>query len=315
MARVWTPSALGLALETLKRHTRVEDAVAELRCSYDGLKYALSAAGLPTARHFLKGKSALIQHGQRRVLVIPDMHIPYHDAVAWKVMLAAVIALKPDTVVIIGDFADCFEISDFAKPADRPFTFKEEMGIVGDRLTELDEACREVGVTAKLYFLGNHEYRLSRYIAKNAPALHGLVDIESLLKLKERGWQVIPYGEDFTIGKVHFSHEFGRCGKYATQQALVDMGHCVVFGHVHTASIAYGGFVTGERHVAMAVGWGGDYEALAFSYKRKALAKKDWIHGFGWCDIDAAGNGWLTFVPILDGKARCEGTLIEGDYQ
>ncbi len=41
----------------------------------------------------------------RRVLFIPDCHVPYHDAKAWRLMLAAAKVLKPDVVVVLGDYS------------------------------------------------------------------------------------------------------------------------------------------------------------------------------------------------------------------
>lgn len=308
MAIVYNEAALAKAVAVLGKHTSVESAVAELGCSYGGLKSAMRKAGMNPPSAYLARNVGLQGSSRTRVLVIPDMHIPYHDKGVWDIMLAAVRKLQPDHVVVIGDFIDCFEISDFPKPADRKTRFEDEIAAANEELHRLDAAHRGKPTT---YCMGNHEHRFDRYLAKRAPELSGLISIEDLLGLRGRGYEVVPYGEDTQIGKIHFSHEFGPMGKYAGHKTLAAMGHCCVFGHIHTAQVVYDGFTTGERHVAMAVGWGGDYESLAFAYKRKAAAKKEWIHGFGWVEIDdTTGNGWVQFVPIIDGQAVVAGQEV-----
>jgi len=42
-----------------------------------------------------------------RILFIPDVHRPFHDRAAWKLMLRAAKDFKPDILIILGDFADC----------------------------------------------------------------------------------------------------------------------------------------------------------------------------------------------------------------
>lgn len=308
----WTDDRLKAAIAVLCRHKRVDEACRELGVSPSGLKWALKNAGYDPPSAYTNTAIPPTAQGVR-VLVIPDMHFPYHCPLMWATVLAAIRTLKPDVVVVIGDFIDCFEISDFAKPADRKLRFRDEIDLGSDALRTLEDVCEEAGVERRIFCMGNHEHRFQRYIDKRAPELDGLLSMESMLGLDETGWEVVQYGQDIQIGRIHFSHEFGPCGKYAAQKVLASMGHCAVFGHVHTGQVVYDGFTTGERHVAMAVGWGGDYEALAFSYKRKAAAKKEWIHGFGWCDIDGDGRGWCHFVPILDGIARVNGYEIRGE--
>lgn len=293
-------------LEALGRASTVKEAAANLGVSERHLRRFAAQNRLPSPSTYLGRR--LEQPAVRKVLVIPDNHIPYHDPAAIELQLRCIEVAAPDVVVIIGDYIDNYDLSDFTRNPERKLAFRDELDAANWELDRLVAASHNAEI---LYFMGNHEARLERYIAKRAPELGGLVQLDKLLRLEERGIRSIPYGESHAIGRIHFSHEFGYAGKNAPQQSLAGTGHCCVFGHSHAAGVAYGGFSTGERHVAMACGWGGDYESLAFSYKRKAAAKREWVHGIGWCEIEVdSGLGWVTFVPFLNHSARFAGHYV-----
>ena len=243
-----------------------------------------------------------------RVFIIPDVHWPFHSRVAWRTTLQALEFYKPDRTVFLGDGPDCLEISDFTKDPSRKTNFKREMKIANAELDKVDTIVQN----EKFYILGNHEDRLSRLIAKRAPELHGFVSIEQILKLGERGYHVTPYGDELIMGKLRLSHDYGQTGRYCALKAREAVGHNIVFGHSHRAQCDYGGLVTGERHVAWSMGWLGDHEQLAFSYKKKWAAKRDWTHGFGTALIEPGGNVHVHFHPIVSGRVELGGKIIGG---
>jgi len=270
-------------------------------CARNGLEAPSELLG---KRGVWRGTSDDVQ----RAIAIPDLHAPYHDPLALATALAAINKLRPDAVLIMGDWFDCYEISDFTKSPERLYTFDDELRI-GNELLDRVSA---MGVKRVVFLEGNHENRLPRYLAKRAPELYSMLNMRKLAKIDERGWEWIPYESAVTIGKLHFSHEWGQSGKYAAQRALASTGRCTIAGHNHRADISYGGTVDGERHVAATLGWLGDYDQLAFSYKKKWAARVEWIHGLGAIAWDATGRGQVDFCPIIDGTALVWGQLING---
>jgi predicted phosphodiesterase len=242
------------------------------------------------------------------IVAIPDIHAPFHDRLAVSTCVEAVRQLKPDHLVLLGDVVDSYDISQFPRDPGRKHRYKDELDSANTVLDEFGS----LGVDDVRFCAGNHEWRLDKYIATKAPELHGLITIEDQLHIKDRGWEWCPYGEVTTIGRFRFSHEFGSCGKYAAAQALAGVRHCIVFGHTHRAQCEYGGLADGERHVAWSAGWLGDYESLAFSYKKKWQARREWTHGFVWIVLDETGCGWAQFVPVLDGRCIVDGHVISG---
>lgn len=239
-------------------------------------------------------------------VVIPDTHFPYHERSVWATILQAIITLDPQNIVMIGDGLDAYPISFHPKTPTRKATLKDELNAAN---VEFD-ALAEVGRGRRIiYCEGNHEFRLERYLTQNAPALYGLIDMPTLLKVKERNWAWVPYQDWIRIGKIAYSHEVGSCGKNAAQQTLAAFGNNIVFGHSHRGGLVYSGTVDGERHVALNVGWAGDAAAVDYMHKART---REWQHGFGLVEQDATGAGWCQFVPIIDGRCVVHGQVIRG---
>lgn len=231
-----------------------------------------------------------------KILVIPDVHVPFHDKKAWNLTLNVIEKAKPDKVVIIGDFADFLAVSFFPKPPGRLNNLELEVEDVNEELDKLPKGT--------VYMKGNHEHRLERYLAQKAPELFGLVECSRLFKIRERGWTMVEYMDHYILGKVLFAHDLGHAGKHAALNTLGAAGMCTVFGHTHRGGVHYGGTVNGEHRFALNVGWLGDYKKIDYVHRAKT---RDWQHGFGWINMDDKGLAWATFVPIVNGKCVVDG--------
>lgn len=250
-------------------------------------------------------QGAEVKYREKRVLVIPDMHAPYHDKTVWKTILRALDCLEDgDEIVFIGDFADYYRVSRYFKDADR-MDFEKELAVVNKMLDKVQEFSyeRDVDVT---FLEGNHENRLARYVQEHAPDIHSIVPgTNELLYITDRDWKFFQYTEVYKVGKMSFVHDVGRAGKNADKQSLVDFGGNLCFGHTHRGSVVYMGTTRGEQHVCLNVGWGGDVSSLDYKPKHKAL--REWQHGFGIVDFDSRGNCYAQFIPIVNKKCFVDG--------
>ncbi len=224
-------------------------------------------------------------------LIIPDVHIPYHDARAWALMLKAAKVLKPQWVVVLGDFGDFYAVSSFTKDPSRATQLDVEVRACNAALDQVDAlGCRE-----KYFIAGNHEDRLERYLKAKAPELFDTVKVERLFRLKERGWQYTPYREDMKMGKVYFTHDTGSTtGRLAAFKALDTYQHSIITGHTHRMLHLVEGNATGTQIVSAQFGWLGDIKQIDYMHKIKA--RKDWALGFGVGYRRA--NGFIYFQPI-----------------
>ena len=229
-----------------------------------------------------------------RILFIPDQHRPYHDRKAWAVLMTAARWFQPHTVVILGDFVDCYDISRFSKDPTRRLKIDDEIADARDGLDEIDR----LGATRKVYILGNHEKRYASYIAKNAPELWGQIPtLEQQLGLAERGWETVAYQDGISIGELYCTHDMGRWGKYALQHSAVESERCLVMGHIHKNQMVTVGDPHSERQrQSWCFGWGGDVDQV--DYKHRAKAQRDFHLGFGLGYLDPEGRAYLRAVPI-----------------
>jgi predicted phosphodiesterase len=241
----------------------------------------------------------------RTTFVISDMHAPYHDPIVWATKLAIIKLLRPEVVVIVGDFFDFYAASFFPKNPTRRARLIDE---IEEGLPLLDqlEALRVPNV---FYLQGNHEERLDRAIVSMAPALHGMVrTLPEIARIAERGWHWVPYKRSISIGKMRYSHDFTRCGVNAARQSLLDVGKSITFGHTHRLGVAYQGTVEDGSHVALNVGHGSDLSQVDYMHRDRAL--RDWQHGCGIVDEDERGFVWPQAVAIIEGTARVRGQKV-----
>ena len=243
--------------------------------------------------------------------LLPDTHAPFHHQKAYKTALAVIAGWCPDFVVCLGDFADCNEISSFPKDPSKRMSFQREITLVNQALDQLDEACEAGGVEDKQFLQGNHETRLERYVARQAPELYGFVDWKEALDLDNRGWTVTPYMRSIRYGKLQLTHDVGRSGVNAARASMLDLGASLAFGHTHRMQVHYQGQLDGSRHVGATLGWLGD--PMAIDYRHRNAVLRDSIHGFGIVHLDPRnGEFWLQAVPIIRGRAVVDGQIYRG---
>lgn len=237
------------------------------------------------------------------ILIVPDLHAPYHSKPGWDLLMQVARAIKPQHIVVIGDFADFYAVSAHDKSPDRAHRFAEELEVCDALLDELDS----LGATDKLYVEGNHENRLERYLMKS-PELHGVVSTSKLLKLEQRGWEFVPYKRHAARGAVHFTHDVGAAGRNAVFRALDVYQHSVVTGHTHRLQYVVEGSAVGDCRVSAMFGWLGDVEQV--EYMTLAKARRDWAQGLGIGYMDpTSGFVYLVPVPIVHNTCMVNGVV------
>jgi predicted phosphodiesterase len=241
----------------------------------------------------------------KRLLFVPDTHRPYHDPRAWSVLLKAARRFAPHKVIVLGDFADCYQISMHDKDPSRRETFADE---IEDTNTGLDELEAATPIAERYFINGNHEYRLERLLRQH-PHLHSFISIEKLLRLRERGWHCTPYQDSLRIGKLYLTHDEGNAGAQAHEKARSSFESNVVIGHTHRMSISYRGNAKGTSNVGAMFGWLGSIDKIDYVHKVKA---QQWQHGFGIGYLLNSGVVHLQGVPIVNGACVVAGKLVTG---
>lgn len=253
----------------------------------------------------LNEEKRMTKNKLKKILIIPDLHAPYHDKKAWQLLLTVGRELKPDVIITQGDFADFYSVSSHSKDAGRLDKFEDEIKSVNECLSQLDS----LKAKEKHFIAGNHEDRLQRYLNDKAPELNGLVSVPLLFNLKKRGWKYTPYKESASVGKLNATHDVGSAGKSAIFQALSTFQHNIIQGHTHRISFFVEGNAKGTAHVGASFGWLGDKNKV--DYMHRVKVNRDWAHGFGVAHMEPNGNVHIQPIVIVDYKCVVNGKLFK----
>lgn len=202
--------------------------------------------------------------------------------------------VRPSKIVILGDFGDfaCFSSHDYQKRLlmeGRRYAASCER--VRLELEELRPYCSQM-----YYIMGNHEYRVQRYIEMH-PELDGALDLERDLWLEALHIQAVPYNEVLNLGKLNFTHGWA-INKYHAAKMAQEFGDNIIYGHTHTYQAYTPHYrVDREPYLAMSVGClcsrNPDY--------LKNLPNR-WINGFALIEVRGDGNFNAHWVAIIDGE-------------
>lgn len=234
----------------------------------------------------------------RSLLVLSDIHVPFHDIDALKIAVKYGIAAKPDAVLLNGDTLDFYALSDHEKDP-RKVRWAEEL-----------ESCRAVlrmirsaFPDAPIYFkAGNHEYRMERHLMKYAPVLIGMAEFEmpTLLRMGEVGVEYIAnkrmiYAGELTIG--HGDEWKGGGGINPARWTSLRARENALIGHFHRASEHIERTVRGKVRGYWSTG-------CLCELQPAYLTQNDWCHGFAMVHLDADGSFEVSNHKIVNGKVR-----------
>ena len=199
----------------------------------------------------------------KRILVISDLHIPYHhpDSVAF---LRAVKKLyEPTKVVCIGDEVDKHAMSFHDSDPDLP-SAGDELKLAIKHLQPIYKLFPEVDVLDSNH--GSMHYRKGKHHGIPRKYLKDYGDILEAPK----GWKW-HMGLKLVSGRneIHFKHQFSKAVLKSAQMA----SSCIVQGHFHEdASVQYAGN-SEKLFWAMTVGCLIDDKALAFEYNNTNMKR------------------------------------------
>jgi predicted phosphodiesterase len=166
----------------------------------------------------------------KTVLVLSDMHCPFHDSASLSSVKALIAHVRPDYLVFNGDIIDNYNISSFDKNPKRTHGWiQAEIDITYEVLKWLVEAAPE---STKLFYIsGNHEDRYERMLNRdpNLASMRALGFIENL-RLEELN---IQYVKELVLYKKLLIKHGALVGKYAAARELDSEGLFGVSGHVH----------------------------------------------------------------------------------
>lgn len=137
-----------------------------------------------------------------------DAHFPYHDPEAVDIFLDHAVNAK--TIVLLGDFMDMYQASNFIKDP-RAMRIADETNMMKEFLEGIR---KDFPGHRIIYKIGNHEDRLDTLIKTRAPELYGIpgLDLASAIGAKESGVEIVQSRQMLKFGRLYglHGHEVGR---------------------------------------------------------------------------------------------------------
>jgi hypothetical protein len=253
------------------------------------------------------GGEARAQEGTETRLVVPDRHGKAMDPRAWKILKDVARDLRPDRVIVMGDFLDMASLSHHPKREPDTTRFVDEIDEGKQALDELQEAARPDDTD---FLEGNHCGWARSFMAEN-PNLVGALDVAKNLRLEERGirWVSLYEQDNFQLGPVAYCHGLSESRHHAMAHAndfgpTIGCKH-VVYAHMHT----FQSFTSKAGYTARCCGFLGDEKNVAFAYKKGRPA--GWQLGF--LIQEVSGTAVTdTEVRIVNGEAVFRGRVYRG---
>jgi len=235
-----------------------------------------------------------LQKNDKRILVISDLHSPYHHKDVFKFLSKIKSKLNPTRIINIGDEVDNHGISFHDSDPN--------LMSAGHELIAARKFCAKLERMFPVMDLvhSNHGSLAYRRAKANGIPLHMLKDYNDILEVGD-GWK---WHSELKLDisptqMILFRHQFSANVLKSAEQ----MGCCCIQGHYHSKfEILY---TSSPRSLnwGMTVGCLIDYKALAFEYNK--LQVKRPILGLGFIE-----NGIPRLIPMhLDEKGDWTGRL------
>jgi predicted phosphodiesterase len=223
----------------------------------------------------------VLPEGCHRLLLLPDLHVPYHSYAGTNVTFDFCQDKKIDLILLNGDFMDFHQLSKFVHDP-RKRNFKDELNIGNCMLDAIEMAFPKV---KKIYKLGNHDERYEKYLKMKAPELIGVREykLEVHFNLLARGISIVEDQRIIWAGKLPILHGHEINMKNTTvnpaRTLYLKTKNSAICSHLHIPSVHKGKRI--DNHVISTWSTGHLCEEHP-EYARN----NDWILGFAVVDFD-----------------------------
>ena len=233
--------------------------------------------------------------GEHRVLIISDVHVPYHDKEALTIALDEGQKRECDVVLINGDFLDAEAASQHEKIPNQRYGFHDKEIPMAQ---EILKAIRKRFPSARIiYKEGNHEFRIPRTLAKYTPDLYKRDALLDYLHPQIYDIEFVFQETDIKMGHLNVihGHEYRGGGAINVARSLfLKAADNVLTGHYHRSQEYIHRTLDGKVIGAWSVGCLSD---LTPSY----MMKNQWNLGFAVVHLKADKNFVVENKKIIKG--------------
>lgn len=242
-------------------------------------------------------REPFIVHGEKKILVLSDIHIPYHNI---KAVQAAILFGKQhgaNCIIINGDMLDFYMHSRYEKdPRKRRFSDELKAG------RQFFQFMRYTFPNAQIvYKLGNHEERYEKWMTVKAPELLGCRDFELdvLLRLGEVRVEYVRDKRIIKAGKLNILHghetQSTSGGVNPARTMFLKNKENTLVGHFHRASEHVDSSLLDRITVCVSTG-------CLCELSPDYMPFNEWTHGFAMVDLESGGDFHIRNYRIINGK-------------
>ena len=179
-----------------------------------------------------------IFRGHKKIGILSDIHIPYHNVEALTAAIQYLKKEKIDGLLLNGDCIDFYGISRFSKDP-RKRSFAGELAMFKELMIVFERELK-----CKIYFkVGNHEVRYEHFLYQKAGELIGVeeFEFENIIQARAKGIQMIGSTQYMKMNKLNgiHGHEYigGISAPVNVARGLYLRGKVSAFqGHNHSSS-------------------------------------------------------------------------------
>lgn len=234
----------------------------------------------------------------KKVLVMSDIHLPYHSVEATTLAIEYGIAEGVDHVLLNGDVMDMYAASQHEKDPR-----KRNMKIELDQTKQFFGLLRNAFPNIPITFRGaNHEKRLERYLMKYAEILLGMPEFElpTLLGLGALGIEYVEPQTPMYLGKltvIHGDEYRGAGGVNPARWLSLRTGDNSMVGHFHRTSSHLDRTIRGDTR-----GWWSTGCLCALDPDWMRFTQWNW--GFAIVNLNPDGSFEVENMTIVNGRVR-----------
>lgn len=212
-----------------------------------------------------------------RIVVLGDLHAPFHHHGALNFALQVIKQIKPNYVIQIGDLYDFYSFGRFPRSLNI-ITPKDEIDRGRLACEDMWHRIHRIAPRAKKFQLkGNHDERPIKKLFIQAPELESIISVRDLFEFPSVE-TINSERDELFIGKICFMHGFrSKLGDHAKNN-----GRSTVCGHSHQGGCVF--FRIGNHILwELNAGYLADPNTGPLSYTRQRRISH-WTHGVGIID-------------------------------
>ncbi len=240
----------------------------------------------------------IIPKAQNKILILSDIHIPYHDVDALNLALEYGKEQGVNAIYLNGDIMDCYSLSKYEKDP-RKRSFSEELQATRQFLYQLTQ-----NFECPIYYkIGNHEARYESFLKSKAKELLDLDEfkLDVLLRFGELGIQLVESHQITRAGNIYIlhGHEKPMGGVFPARNMQLRLRTSAIAGHNHRTSETSWSDLNGKIKACFSTGC-----LCEMNPEYGPLAYLDWNHGFAILAVDKDGSFKVDNLRIVNGEIK-----------